>query len=101
MRRIMKFQPGEINKSNIKYLGSEVSKGIENLRSGVAKIALMTVVEMSELFEKLLDSEVDGLFRALLKKSVDSNSFIAEEVGRAVYQLSRNCSEGKVLILVQ
>lgn len=81
----MKFQPSEINKSNIKYLCSEIIKGIENLRSGVAKIALMTLVEMSELFEKLLDCEVESLFKVLLKKSVDSNSFIAEEVGRAVY----------------
>jgi hypothetical protein len=58
---------------------------VENLRSGVSKVALMTVAELSEMKEKLLDGEVEGLYTRLIKKSGDASSFIAEEVGRAIY----------------
>lgn len=48
-------------------------------------MALMTVAELSEMKEKLLDGEVEGLYTRLIKKSGDASSFIAEEVGRAIY----------------
>lgn len=101
MRRILKQHPEEINKQNVHQLSGWLQKGVENLRSGIAKVALMTVAEMSETKERLLDSELEGLYTKLLKKSGDSSSFITEEVGRAVYQLSHNCSESKVIALVQ
>ena len=64
---------------------TEINKGIDNLRSGVGKVALMTLVELSEQFERLIDSELEGIFMRVIKKSADSSIFISEEVGRAMY----------------
>lgn len=59
-------------------------KGVDNLRSGVAKISLMTLIEMSQTYTRLLEVELESIMNKLLKKSMDTSVFIAEEVKRAL-----------------
>lgn len=69
---------------------------VENLRSSVSKNALVTVSELCEGFKKSMDSFIDSLLGALLRKGMDANVFILQSVRMAFECVSRNCSAGKV-----
>lgn len=65
-------------------LPKEAIKGIvkqtENLRSQVAKNACMTLqIIYQELPTRDLDSNIDLVMAALIKKSTDTNHFISEQ----------------------
>jgi len=63
-------------------------KLVESLRSSLAKISLIAVRELYETLPKvLLDNHSEGIFLALLKKSVDSNVFMAEEAEKTLTTL--------------
>lgn len=69
----------------------------ENLRSGLCKNALMTLNEISWAFRRELDIHIESAMTKLLKKSIDSNSFISDEVRRVMITIATNCSEIKVI----
>lgn len=50
----------------------------------MAKISLMTLIEMSQTYTRLLEVELESIMNKLLKKSMDTSVFIAEEVKRAL-----------------
>lgn len=72
----------------------------ESLRSTLSKNALVVLNELSGKVRKQLDSEFDLIFSKLIKKSLDTNSFISEEVKRALITICSNCNEGKVLTML-
>lgn len=55
---------------------------------------------MSNKLTKMLDSELDSMFSKLLKKTLDANSFISEEVRRALISICSNCNENRVVSLL-
>ena len=79
---------------------SEVMKLVENLRSNVAKNAVMAINEASDKMKRGLDSECEGLAMRLLRKGCDSNSFITEEVKSALLSIGLNCSEIKISSII-
>lgn len=48
----------------------------------------------------MLDSELELIFAKLIKKCLDSSSFILEEVKRALLSICSNCNEGRVIALL-
>ena len=48
----------------------------------------------------MLDPELEGIFSRLIRKTLDTNSFISEEVRKTLILLSTNCNEGKVLSIL-
>ena len=48
-----------------------------------------------------MDSSLDTMIPALLKKAGDTNQFIAEEAEKALMSACRNCTESRVLTAVQ
>ena len=83
-------------------LPKEAIKGIvkqtENLRSQVAKNACMTIqIIYQELPTRDLDSNVDLVMGALLKKATDTNHFISEQAQKALTMVCHACTESKVL----
>lgn len=56
--------------------------------------------ECAQVLGKIIDSELDGIFSRLMRKTLDANSFISEEVKKTLIAVSTNCSEGKVISLL-
>jgi hypothetical protein len=100
LRRIVKFHQPLLKKSNCTPLFTEVSKLIENLRSGLSKNAMITFNEISVVYRRDLDVLLDSSMRTLIRKCIDSNSFISDEVLRLMVTLSTNCSESKVVSIL-
>ena len=59
------------------------------------------MITLSEMFEslpkQLLEQDIDYIFQVLIKKSTDSNVFMAEEGERSLISMCRNLTEQKVL----
>jgi len=71
-----------------------MTKLAESLRSTLAKQALITLRELFETVSKQqLDQDLESALQSLLKKSIDSNIFMAEEAERTLSSLCRNGSE--------
>ena len=47
--------------------------------------------------KQLLEIDLEQMFLVLIKKTIDSNVFMAEEGERALMSMCRNMSEAKVL----
>jgi hypothetical protein len=73
---------------------------VESLRSNLSKNAVITLNDLSNKMKKGLDTELDSIFTKLLKKTLDTNSFISEEVRRALISICSNGNESKVLNLL-
>lgn len=48
LRQIIRFSPDLITGKNIQTYTKEILKGVDNLRSGISRISLMTLAELSE-----------------------------------------------------
>ena len=71
---------------------------VENLRSVVSKVSLITVREMMESLPKpLIEQELEGLTSVLLKKSIDSNAFMAGEADKTLIAMCNSISDIKIL----
>lgn len=79
---------------------TEVLSLVENLRSSLAKNAMIALSEISEKMKRGLDTECDAIMSRLLKKGCDSNSFITEEVKNCLILMSSNCSDFKVMQVI-
>ncbi|KAL4466847.1 hypothetical protein ABPG74_010444 [Tetrahymena malaccensis] len=88
------------NQNTLHNLITEVLKLVENLRSSLAKNAMITLTELSEKLKRTLDTESESIVTKLLKKGLDSNSFILEEVKNALITVSQNCSEYKIISII-
>ncbi len=63
---------------------------MESLRSSLSKNAVLTLNEMSNKLRRVLDTELDMIFNKLIKKTLDANSFISEEVKKALVSICSN-----------
>ena len=76
----------------LKIISPEIMRLVESLRSSLSKNAVITLHDLSNKVKKMLDSDLDSIFSKLLKKSLDANSFISEEVRRAMISVCSNCN---------
>lgn len=53
---------------------------------------MITLNELTIKMKRLLDPELDYVFGKLIKKAADTNSFITEEVKKALVALAQHCS---------
>lgn len=82
------------------FILKKVLKLVENLRSSLAKNAMITLTELVEKLKRTLDTECEAIVTKLLKKGLDANSFILEEVKNALVTVSSNCSEYKIVSII-
>lgn len=61
---------------------------------------MITLGECAEVLKNALDAELDNIFSRLMRKTLDTNSFISEEVKKTMTLVSTNCSESKVLSIL-
>lgn len=75
---------------------------MDNLRSQVSKNACMTMQAIySQLPQRDLDSNLDIVLTALLKKSADTNHFVSEQAEKALAMVCHCCNESKVFSCLQ
>lgn len=89
-----------ISQPVIRILLPEIMKLVESLRSNLSKNAVITLNEISNKLKKMLDPELDSIFAKLIKKTLDTNSFISEEVKKSLASVCSNCNEGRVVTLL-
>ncbi|XP_056623493.1 TOG array regulator of axonemal microtubules protein 1 isoform X1 [Triplophysa dalaica] len=65
---------------------------VRNLRSGVSRVALVTLSEMFAVLQKGMDQELEGTVRALLNKAGETNTFIRQDVDKALDSMVQNCT---------
>ncbi len=65
---------------------------VRNLRSGVSRVAVVTLCEMFATLQKGMDQELDGTVRALLHKAGETNAFIRLDVERALDSVVQHCT---------
>ena len=76
-------------------------KMIDQLRSSLSKISLISLRELFEqLPRNLYDLDTEPAFQSLIKKSIDSNVFMAEEAEKTLVALCRHVNESKVTALL-
>jgi hypothetical protein len=62
---------------------------------------MITLYEMFESLPKsLIESDLDGIFQVLLRRSLDTNLFVGEEAEKTLTSLCRNLPEQKLLHLL-
>mgnify|MGYP001398926462 CR=1 FL=1 len=100
LRRLLQFHCSYLVNSamfNLHSTTQDILRMVESLRSNLAKNGLITLTEMCGVLKKQMDSEADMIFAKLIKKGSDANSFISEEVKRALIAVSQNCSDTKII----
>ncbi|KAL4509150.1 hypothetical protein ABPG72_018081 [Tetrahymena utriculariae] len=98
IRRLIKYHHELLARSvNFSNILKEINSLIDNLRSSLAKNAMMTISEMAYKLKKHVEIQIDGTFAKLMKKGMDANVFILEEVKKALISLCTNCSPQKIL----
>mmetsp|Transcript_12270 Transcript_12270/g.19023 ORF Transcript_12270/g.19023 Transcript_12270/m.19023 type:complete len:201 (-) Transcript_12270:854-1456(-) len=75
----------------LQSIASIMIKLAESLRSAVTRIALMTLNEMFLSLKRVMEPLLDPVLKILLKKSTDTNHFIAHEADKCMQSLVLNC----------
>lgn len=76
-------------------------KQVESLRSTVAKNALLGFKDLFETLKKSLDSELDHILSATMKKATDTNIFLSKAAEDVLIAIAENSSESKVVSAIQ
>lgn len=72
----------------------DIVKPVESLRSQLAKNACMSLsVMFAELPARDVDPHIDAVMPVLLKRSTDTNHFIASEAEKTLNTIINNCTE--------
>ncbi|XP_017569289.1 TOG array regulator of axonemal microtubules protein 1 isoform X3 [Pygocentrus nattereri] len=65
---------------------------VRNLRSGVSRMAIVTLGEFYSGLQKGMDQELEATTKALLHKAGESNAFIRQDVDAALDSMVQNCT---------
>ncbi|RLN97854.1 hypothetical protein BBJ28_00012060 [Nothophytophthora sp. Chile5] len=76
---------------------AEILKQVPNLRSSVAKNALLALEAMCAAFERAMDGEVDNMVPTLLRRCADSNTFVCESAVSSLHCVAIKCSTARVV----
>ncbi|XP_059377119.1 TOG array regulator of axonemal microtubules protein 1-like [Carassius carassius] len=91
LRSLAQYHP-DVLMSRIHDVCLALVQEVRNLRSGVSRVAVVTLGEMFAALQKAMDQELDGTVRALLQKAGECNAFIRQDVERALDSMMKNCS---------
>ena len=100
LRRILINHPEQLGPSITKAIVPDIMKLTESLRSTLSKNGVMIISEMYTQLKKQLDCDLELIFSKLIKKTLDTNSFISEEVKKALMAVCSNGHDAKVMTLL-
>uniref|UniRef100_A0A4W3GIC7 TOG domain-containing protein n=1 Tax=Callorhinchus milii TaxID=7868 RepID=A0A4W3GIC7_CALMI len=96
VRRLARFH-SETLQARLHDVCLAVTKEVSNLRSKVARSAILSLSGLFSHLRRNLDQEVDEVTRILLHKTGDSNEFIREEAGKALAVMAESVSPWRAL----
>ncbi|XP_076841081.1 TOG array regulator of axonemal microtubules protein 1-like [Brachyhypopomus gauderio] len=76
----------------LKRAGTSSFLQVLNLRSGVSRMAVVTLRELYSSLQKGMDQEVEVTAKVLLHKAAESNAFISQDVDTALDSMVQNCT---------
>ncbi|XP_064007918.1 TOG array regulator of axonemal microtubules protein 1 isoform X2 [Pogoniulus pusillus] len=74
-----------------------VAQEVKNLRSGVSRTAVICLRDLFTHLKKSMDQELDNTVEVLLHKAGESNTFIREEVDKALKAMVNNVTPARAL----
>nr|AAI72117.1 Fam179b protein [Mus musculus] len=74
-----------------------VVQEVKNLRSGVSRAAVVCLGDLFTYLKKSMDQELDSAVRALLHKAGESNTFIREDVDKALKAMVNNVTPARAV----
>lgn len=74
-----------------------VVQEVKNLRSGVSRAAVVCLGDLFTYLKKSMDQELDTAVRALLHKAGESNTFIREDVDKALKAMVNNVTPARAV----
>ncbi|XP_075782247.1 TOG array regulator of axonemal microtubules protein 1 isoform X2 [Pelodiscus sinensis] len=74
-----------------------VVQEVKNLRSGVSRAAVVCLGDLFTYLKKSMDQELDSTVKVLLHKAGESNTFIREDVDRALKAMVNNVTPARAL----
>lgn len=89
-----------LTQSITKTIVPDIMRLTESLRSTLSKNGVVMINEMYTQLKRQLDCDFDLIFSKLIKKTLDTNSFISEEVKKALLAVCSNASDTKVVTLL-
>ncbi|XP_041513843.1 TOG array regulator of axonemal microtubules protein 1 isoform X1 [Microtus oregoni] len=75
-----------------------VVQEVKNLRSGVSRAAVVCLSDLFTYLRKSMDQELDTAVRALLHKAGESNTFIREDVDKALRAMVNNVTPARAVV---
>lgn len=102
-RRLVRHVPKLIvaDRARLKKLVALVVALADSLRSTLAKNALRCLGELFLLLGPRMDSELDGVLAALLRRAADTNAFISDEAEATLVEAMRAGTEARLMQHVQ
>jgi len=101
LRRLFAAQPAGAPDiailSHLHSLNLQLIAFSDSLRSALAKNASMAFREMFVTLGKHMEADLDLIVPMLIKKSAETNGFIADEANRALMAMAASVSEGRVI----
>lgn len=75
-----------------------VVQEVKNLRSGVSRAAVVCLSDLFTYLKKSMDQELDATVKVLLQKAGESNTFIREDVDKALRAMVRNVTPARAVV---
>ncbi|OQR89564.1 hypothetical protein THRCLA_09687 [Thraustotheca clavata] len=97
LRRLCVHCPDAVMGNQFGSIVREVCKHIGNLRSAIAKNAMLAVETMCLYLTKRMDNELDEIIPLLLKRAADTNTFLSESGSATIDAVVTGCTPLKIL----
>uniref|UniRef100_A0A8B9FB00 TOG array regulator of axonemal microtubules 1 n=1 Tax=Amazona collaria TaxID=241587 RepID=A0A8B9FB00_9PSIT len=88
---------GTILTAKLRETSIAVAQEVKNLRSGVSRAAVVCLGDLFTYLKKSMDQELDYTVKILLHKAGESNTFIREEIDKALKAMVNNVTPARAL----
>ncbi|XP_012580097.1 PREDICTED: protein FAM179B isoform X2 [Condylura cristata] len=88
----------EILNTKLHETNFAVVQEVKNLRSGVSRAAVVCLSDLFTYLKKSMDQELDTTVKVLLHKAGESNTFIREDVDRALRAMVNNVTPARAVV---
>ncbi|XP_062945768.1 TOG array regulator of axonemal microtubules protein 1 [Cynocephalus volans] len=88
----------EILNTKLHETNFAVVQEVKNLRSGVSRAAVVCLSDLFTYLKKSMDQELDTTVKVLLHKAGESNTFIREDVDKALRAMVNNVTPARAVI---
>ncbi|KAF6133422.1 TOG array regulator of axonemal microtubules 1 [Phyllostomus discolor] len=88
----------EILNTKLHETNFAVVQEVKNLRSGVSRAAVVCLSDLFTYLKKSMDQELDTTVKVLLHKAGESNTFIREDVDKALKAMVSNVTPARAIV---